>query len=212
MSKVLEKLESLIADGSALIGEWRSEHSGSDPGREVRARKTQRWTSSCEHFFEYMGMPSFKKRFQDVLGGKSYAAYTFSQLVGILESAKDEISSGLLGNIRHLLHADMFASIVEQASELLEKGHLTPAAVLGRIVIERWLRDLGEKSGVADYGTIKAATLNERLKGAGIFSTAKWGLVQGFLGIGNAAAHGKEDQFSRKDVEQMLEFARANCL
>jgi uncharacterized ferredoxin-like protein len=85
-----------------------------------------------------------------------------------------------------------------------------PAAVLGRIVIERWLRDQAEAAGIPEFDTAKA--LNDDLKKAGQYSGPKCKQVQAHLAVGNSAAHGKTDEFSENDVRVMLEYARANCL
>jgi hypothetical protein len=133
-------------------------------------------------------------------------------LVGLLESARDEIAAGFLGRIAYLAHAQLFHSVIEQAIELLRLDHLTPAAVLGRIVIERWIRDEAERNGIHEHATAKASVLNDRLKGVGKLSVPKWRLIQGYLDVGNAAAHGRIDDFTRQNVEQLLSFAQATCI
>jgi len=106
----------------------------------------------------------------------------------------------------------MFGSLVEQAKELLESGHSTPAAVLGRIVLERWLRDEAAKAEIQDADSSKVSVLNDNLKNAGAFSLPKWRHVQSLLDVGNAAAHGKESAFSVEDVRRLLTFAESNCV
>jgi flavin-dependent dehydrogenase len=105
----------------------------------------------------------------------------------------------------------MFETMAEQAKGLLESGHTVPAAVLGRIVLERWLRDQAEKAGIEVAKDAKASMVNESLKRASIFTTPKWRQVQVYLDIGNAAAHGDEKGFTRAEVEKLLEFIEANC-
>ncbi len=46
----------------------------------------------------------------------------------------------------------------------------------------------------------------------GKLTQPKWRLIQSFLDVGNAAAHGKETEFKPADVTRMLDFIEANCL
>jgi len=105
----------------------------------------------------------------------------------------------------------MSGSLLEQADQLLAAGQRVPAAVIVRIVLERWIRDEAEKNGIANADSEKASSLNDSLKRVGVFSIPKWRQVQTCLDIGNAAAHGKDDQFSADDIRRALEFVRAAC-
>ncbi len=212
MQKILTRLAELIAEGQALTDAWRDPNAGDDEQRRDRAQRTARWHESCKHVLTYVELADLRQTFIDTTQNEAYPAYQLSQLVGVMESARDEVAAGFVGDIRYLLHADIFDSLVEQSDELSRQGHLVPAAVLGRIVIERWLYDEADRHGVAVADDDKSSSVNDRLKKERVFATAKWRRVQGFLDVGNAAAHGKTDEFNESDVHQMLDFIRANCL
>jgi hypothetical protein len=56
------------------------------------------------------------------------------------------------------------------------------------------------------------AKLNDAITAAGKFTQPKWRLIQSHFDVGNAVAHGKDDQFTAEDVTRMLDFIEANCL
>lgn len=62
--------------------------------------------------------------------------------IGILRSAKEEFDLGFNHKIEHIISIEFFDSVLEQAKELVKKGHKDPAAVLGRIIIENSLKDI----------------------------------------------------------------------
>ena len=84
-------------------------------------------------------------------------SWKLPQLVGLIKSVKECIEYGVTSKLKHLLHAEMFDSLVSQAKGLLETGHKVPAAVLLRIVLERWLRNQGDHAGLPNWGTPRHA-------------------------------------------------------
>jgi len=161
---------------------------------------------------EYAGLDSFLAEFEAVEQDSGHEGWKLSRFAGILQSARECLEKGFTGKLKHLLHAEMFDSLVAQAKELHKTDHNIPAAVLCRIVIERWLRDQGDKAKVPNWDSAKASAVNDGLKTAGVFTTPKWRQIQSHLDVGNAAAHGKEKDFTAVDVEKMIDFAEANCV
>jgi len=219
MRRIVEQLQRLLDQGRELYAES-AKSSEVTVGELMRQsgstlqQRTQKWVLDCRSLLTYAGLGDLANYFRDILSSlkpRRLAGVTGNRLAA-LESAISQIEGGFVGNIRHLLHADIFDSLIEQGAALLAEGHTIPAAVLGRIVIERWLRDQAEASGLPDHETAKASKLNEDLKKAGQYSVPKWRQIQAHLDVGNSAAHGKTEEFSADDVRQLLEHARANCL
>src|SRR5262245_63825176 len=52
--------------------------------------------------------------------------------------------------------------------------------------------------------SMKASALNDELKKAGRYNQPQWRMLQSWLDIGNAAAHGKFDQFTQPDVKRLI--------
>jgi hypothetical protein len=147
-------------------------------------------------------------------GGLSPHEYDLKMAVlrGILMSALNEIESGFLYKIEHLISGDFFISVNEQADELLKKHHKDPAAVLFRVIIENTLKDLCDREGIVYVPKEKASSLNTKLKQGGVYGLPMERKIQANLDIGNLAAHGDFTKFTEKDVEDMSDFIKSHLL
>ena len=129
---------------------------------------------------------------------------------GILLGLKDDYEKGFLDNLEERIVADISADYMVQVEELLSEGRFVPAAVLCGAVLEDALRRLCERR------TPPLATANENgrtknlnsliqdLQKANAFNKLKAQQLRGWAQVRNSAAHGKFDDFSRDDVEQMI--------
>lgn len=211
MTKIRDTIQKLIAEGEAIKGQVSHITGLGDKEREVFFRNSQRWLLNSKTVLAF-SQTGHLDSFKEIESSRSYPAAKLAMQIGILESALDSIEAGFIGNLRHLLHADLFGNIIEQAEDLLVNGHIIPAAVLGRIVIEEWIRDLSEKEGIPNHDSAKASILNDELKKRNVFATPRWRHIQGLLDVGNSAAHGKTDEFTDNDVRRLLDFAKDNCI
>jgi len=50
----------------------------------------------------------------------------------------------------------------------------------------------------------KASVINDELKKRGKYPQSQWRFVQAWLDIGNAAAHGKFDEYKEEDVANLI--------
>lgn len=130
-------------------------------------------------------------------------SYEVYPIIGLLKGALDDLEGGFLRGQEFLLAAEVFDTIPEQATHLTKLGYKDPAAVLGRVVLEDALRRLAIEAR-ADP-TVKAARINDELKKAGRYSQPQWRVIQAWLDIGNAAAHGEFAKYDAGDVRSMLE-------
>lgn len=208
MQALLNRIEELLHQGSDLAAKSKNVKESDYSYNSARIR----WFMSCENFFTFAKMERFLQEFEKTKMLPLSEEYIFANMIGILQSAYDEINAGFISELKHLIHAEFFESIIEQAEELLGKGYKMPAAVLGRIIIERWLKDEAEKNNLTVGDKDKASKVNDQLKQGGFFSVPKWRQIQGFLDIGNSAAHGKNDEFTDDDVKRMFDFIKVNCL
>jgi hypothetical protein len=211
MKKIIEVLDRLIAESPALQTRAREAHPPEADLHDLQQRYTH-WKTNSVATLRYAAMAELGEEFKSVANATGSSGYGIAMCTGLLESARDLLQHGFIGNVRHLVHAELFDSLLDQSQSLLESGHRIPAAVLGRIVIERWLRDQADKASIPSAETAKPAVLNDSLKLAGAFSVPKWRQIQTCLDVGNAAAHGKESEFSADDVSRLLDFSRITCL
>ena len=202
---VIKRIEELIDQGKSITSynttiEW---------GVEFR-----KWRLSCLNILErtfgkesdhYQG---FKGCTESVYGNDTWIPYG----TAYMESAKEEVEKGFLYKIEHLVSADLFDSILEHAEYLLSKGHKDPAAILGRVVIEKTLKQIAERETIALSDKEKLSRINEILWKEQAYDKITWRLIQGYVDLGNFAAHGDFDKYDKEKVEDMLSWIRKNLM
>lgn len=208
METIQNFISNLVGRANALMDE--SLGSGSDTPDFIRG--FTRISESALQVLTHAELQPHKQRVRAILQECSPNYGILAEIVGVLESASECLANGFVGQLRFMIHAEMFGTLAEQARELLKHGHKIPAAVLGRIAIEDWLRDESQRTGIPTFATDRAAKLNDALKASGKLSPPKWRLLQSFLDVGNSAAHGKSEEFAEADVTRMLDFIETNCV
>ena len=123
--------------------------------------------------------------------------------IGILSAALNDLENGYLLGQEFLIAGEVFDSILEQAKYLVRNGYKDPAAVLARVVLEDSLKRIARSESIDENR--KASIINDELKKKTRFSQPQWRFVQGWLDIGNSAAHGKFDQYTQDDVMKMID-------
>ena len=132
-------------------------------------------------------------------------------LVGILKALRADYSAGYLATVEELVHADLFSDFLGMADHLLTQGYKDPAAVLVGSVLEEHLRKLCLKSGLAVSAGAnykKADTLNAELAGAGVYSKLDQKSITAWLDLRNKAAHGHYADYTKAQVQLMLDGVR----
>lgn len=137
------------------------------------------------------------------------------ELRGILSGLKKDIISGLISNFALLIESNVTGDYLTQAESLLLEGktgnydHI-PAAVLTGAILEDSLRRLCQRQEPPieikkSNGTfLTLDPLIDNLKSTGFFNELKAKQLRAWAGIRNAAVHGRFDDFTRKDTEEML--------
>ena len=198
---ILKRFEELIGRGKSLPSsasvtlEWQSQF--------------LKWELSCLNILEttfgkdseYYTRLSQVRKFGNRQAWVDYG-------IAYMESAKEEIEKGFLYKIEHLISADFFDSILEHAEYLLSKGHKDPAAVLGRVVIEKTLRQIAERQNIVLPDKMKLADVNELLWKNQVYDKITWRLVQGHIDLGNFAAHGDFNKYDDNKVKDMLDWIK----
>lgn len=131
---------------------------------------------------------------------------------GILVSIKDEIEQGWLNSLRGLVSAEIFTDFIEMAEHLLSEDYKDASAVMIGSVLEEHLRQLCSKNGI-DTSTIKsgksvpkkADLLNAELAKADVYNKLDQKNVTAWLDLRNKAAHGKYTEYTKEQVELMLQ-------
>jgi hypothetical protein len=130
-------------------------------------------------------------------------AYQVQALEGLLLGALDDLENGFLVGQEFLIAGEVFDSVLEEAKYLNQSGHKDPAAVLTRVVLEDALKRLAISEGINDNQ--KASQINDELRKQGRYPQPQWRLIRAWLDMGNAAAHGKFDEYTSEDVQRLVE-------
>ena len=126
----------------------------------------------------------------------------FLRLRPIFRAAKEDYEGGYLTSVRSLVQAEVFDSVLEQASELLGAGYHVAAAVIAGVALETALRELCDRSSIT-HGMMDK--MNNDLAKAGVYNKNQQKRITALAGIRNSAAHGQQDQFTREDVKSMIQ-------
>lgn len=128
--------------------------------------------------------------------------YVLKRLSAIFLATKEDFEGGYLSSLKNLIQAEVFESELEQASELLKNGYKLASAVIAGVVLETALRDLCTTHSLP-IG--KLDTMNGQLAKAGIYNKLQQKRITAIADIRNSAAHGKPDEFTDSDVENMIQ-------
>lgn len=131
---------------------------------------------------------------------------------GILASVKQEIDGGWLITVKGLVSAEIFTDFLEMANYLLEEEYKDPAAVMIGSVLEEHLRQLCIKNAIPTESikdgkpiAKKADLLNSELAAQSVYNKLDQKSITAWLDLRNKAAHGKYDEYSKNQVELMLQ-------
>jgi hypothetical protein len=180
-------------------------------------KRLTQWKTSSLSLFEQV--VSKGKYLTDRIDGFSNAKadkHGVEFCLGTLEAFKSDFEQGYFDKLVTQVEAEIAADYMGQADALFAEGQPgkydhVPAAVLAGAVLEKALRTLCERqepqvSIVSAKGGPKTLNLLiDDLKKAGAFAETKAKQLRGWAAIRNHAAHGEFDQFTRSDVEQLLQ-------
>lgn len=170
--------------------------------------RVQSWLTKVRNILETVfgsQSPQFR-HFEEVLPQHGVRhvqhSYDIYPIIGVLSGALDDLEKGYLLGQEFLTAGEVFDSILEQAKQLVQSGYKDPAAVLARVVLEDALKRLARGEGIDD--NLKPSAMNDELKKKGKYPQTQWRLTQAWLDIGNAAAHGRVNEYKTDDVVNMI--------
>jgi len=126
---------------------------------------------------------------------------TLERLRAVFLAAKEDYEGGYLQSTRSLIQAEVFDSELEQGRALLESGYKSSAAVVSGVVLETALRELCDRQGIP-HG--KLDKMNADLAKSGEYNKLQQKRITALADIRNSAAHGHPEDFSERDVEDMI--------
>jgi hypothetical protein len=208
-ARVAERIRELIEEGKSVASlERRSPYTSIEYIQDKDKIQLQAWLSKTMNIVEATfgpESPQFRHMRELMPKGPYHIGHSYEvyPIVGMLTGARDDLEKGFLRNQGILISGDVFDSVLERATELNRLAYKDPSAVLVRVVLEGALRRLSAARGIDTDQT--ASQLNDALREAGFYAKPQWRLVQAWLDIGNAAAHGKFNDYSQEAVSNAIE-------
>jgi HEPN domain-containing protein len=132
---------------------------------------------------------------------ESEYASTLEECKAIFQAATEDYKGGYLFNARGLIQAEVFDSVLEQASELLDSGYKDPACVVAGVAIETTLKELCTRNGITHS---KLDKMNADLCKAGVYNMGMQKQITAWAERRNKAAHGEWNDYNADDVADMI--------
>ena len=123
---------------------------------------------------------------------------------GILKAVKEDILGGYLIDIKTLISAEVFSDFLEMAEHLLENGYKDPAAYRCGAVLGDGLRKIATKKGIKVKSSDDLNSLNDKCVNGGVYNRLIQKKIKVWIDIRNKADHGQFNEYSEKDVQEML--------
>ena len=144
----------------------------------------------------------YYKEFIEITNSKNNLGYySFQTLKTIFLTLKNDYRNGYLTSIKTLIQAEVFESQLEQSQELLNSNYILASAVVAGIVLETGIREICTREDIA-HG--KLDKMNADLAKKGIYNKLQQKRITALADIRNSAAHGKEGEFNKDDVQKMI--------
>ena len=207
--RVTQRLEQLISQGEDVLATQRSPGRNVIGDNRVDQQLGHQWATSVQSLLcrvfgsESEHYRNFTKQVQKFL--------TYSparRALGVLLAAKDDYENGYLFDIRRLVEAEVFDDFLGQAEHLLSAGYFAPAAVVAGAVLEDGLRKLCTRHEIPLRAAPKLDGMNAELARVGAYSVLVQKRVTALADLRHRAAHGRWDEFSSSDVDDMIALVR----
>jgi hypothetical protein len=207
--KILQRMDDLLAAGEKVLSTKKGPPSnliGADLD-SVDGQDAHQWFTSVQNLLvRVFGEGSeYYKNFsaQNKEGwGLTYSSVFKAQ--GILKAAKEDYENEQLFDLKKIIEAEVFDDFLEQARVLLEAGYFQPAAVIAGSVLEDGLRKLCIKNNIDLPPKPKLDLMNAELAKSGLYKKVTQKRITVIADIRNNAAHGKWDQFEKRDVQDAI--------
>ncbi|HBC3963374.1 TPA: hypothetical protein KD885_002999 [Vibrio parahaemolyticus] len=135
-----------------------------------------------------------------------------SSIIGIVSALHDDLEAGYMNSLIDLVHADIFANLLDMAYHLHESGYKDAAAVITGSTLESHIRELCAKRKIPtvdDKGRpAKADKLNSDLAKAEVYSKLDQKNVTAWLDLRNKAAHGSYEEYTHDQVALLISAIR----
>ena len=127
-------------------------------------------------------------------------------VTGILTAAMTDFREGFMADVKLLVSAEVLSDFLVQTEVLLENDYKDAAAVIIRAVLEDGLRRVCIANNLPVTARTGVNDLAKELTKAGILSAVQSKEIDAKREIGNSAAHGRFQEYTKPDVLAFQEF------
>jgi len=127
---------------------------------------------------------------------------------GILNAALVDYTQGFMADSKLLVSAEVFADFLVQAEVLLENDYKDAAAVVIRAVLEDGLWRLCNANELMPSPRDGVHQLAEKLVRKNVINRLQFEEIEAKKEIGNSAAHGHFEEYTKADVAAFHEFVQ----
>lgn len=135
-------------------------------------------------------------------------SYKTQNVIGVVYALKNDLSKGYLKSLHDIVQSEVFSEYIDMADHLALQKYKDPAAVLAGSTLETHLKELAKSNSIdiiVNDKPKKAATLNDELAKASVYTTAYQKQITAWLAIRNDAAHGNYDNYTIEQVKLMID-------
>lgn len=204
--KSLKRIEQLLEEAQEVNKTKVSRNDGWGIKSDVDDFKYEQWKQKVKNIIEITTgkESSYLQQFHkidDMVFNLKQTYPRFNKHHALLSALKDDYENGYLTSIKNLIQAEVFDSEIEQAEELLNKKYKSAAAVIAGVVLETAIRSLCDQHAI-EHG--KLDKMNADLTKAGVYNKLQQKQITALAEIRNYAAHGKEEEYTHDNVENMI--------
>lgn len=156
---------------------------------------------------------TFENRAKLILDDNNHDSYKARLLYGVVSGLEVSLKNDFLENMAELIHGEVFTDFLEMAEHLLEEGYKDASAVMIGATLETHLKKLAIKNDVevtkidkkGKFYPKSANALNADLKAEDIYNQLDHKSITAWMELRNNAAHGHYDEYTKGNVEIMLQ-------
>ena len=210
--KICERFNELLKEGSDLVQKLPKDPYTLRVSKEEIPRY-QSWLSSVSNLIRVVTKEDsyFSEECTRLITHEHMSNGIPPQIIqkmqGLLSSAKEEWSKGLLRKIEYVISAATFDDFLDHAAEYHKGNKKTEASVLASAVLEDTMKKVALKNGIKT-DKLSLENLIEELVKKDIFTLVKSKRVKGYAAVRNHALHAEWDKFDIKDVGELINGTR----
>lgn len=136
-----------------------------------------------------------------------FSTLAFSQMFGLLGSAQQAWSQGLLRKIEYVIAAETFDDFLNHAEHFHKGNKKIEASVLASAVLEDTVKKICRKNSLNPSGKSLDELIDELAK-SDVITPVKAKRYKGYSGVRNSSLHAEWDQIDIKDVGELIKGVR----